>query len=869
MPLDVEALLAQVSWVRSLARRLVRDAVEAEDVAQDALVVALRGSGQGPRTSRAWLGAVVRNLGRNARRRAGARAGQAAPDGEPTIPSTAELAERAATQRALVEELLELAEAERSVLLLRYFQDLSNEAIARHLGIPASTVASRLARAHEKLRTRWRERHGEPLGGWTALATLAAAPGGMPAGVVPHAGDPLPGAGAAGASGAARSALVALQVAGVAGVIGAVALGARWLAADDPPRSATSPVSGEAGVASARAEAYVSPDARVQDAAPDEARRAAVAGDRGASDPELREPRAHATALPYGHPPLGTHLVRGRVLDLDGEPLAALEVARVAPFVTAPEAPFARRGVPTDPRAVSGEDGSFALETSPIGWFAVTTPGWTTVLSEEIGRPGDEEAVLVAAPSLPLRGVVVDGRGLAVADAGVEVRIAPGAARASGPSSGEAAPLPLRVETGPDGAFAFEDAPGAGIAVVVHKDGFAPRRLELDATPAARVGLRIVLDETVPAVVGSVVDASGAPVEGARVSLGHRIATTDAAGRFVTDFEPAHAHGHDPVLRAVHPTAGFAETEIELPAPGDPPLEVRLVLDRGSLDIEGHVLDPDGRAVPHVRVIPLEETPLGWNPYDGDRVVPVSVESVLDLHAALTGPEGAFRLAGLARRSYRLQVLDPRRLVAAVGPPVDAGSRGVTLSFDPADHEPLAGRIVDADGVPVPGVRVAASLKSGWSGPGDRSFALEFGASAVTDADGAFDLGEVARTGVSLRLEGDAIVPEVLRPIDDEADRSELAVVVERSADLQLDWGAWVGRADSLRFEAADGAPLGFADRNALGDRPESWLPVGTGRSPVLAVPARAAFLVLTLDEREVARVPLRLEAAAYRLVRL
>ena len=40
--LDTEALLREVSWGQSLARRLVRDAAEAEDIAQDALLVALR-----------------------------------------------------------------------------------------------------------------------------------------------------------------------------------------------------------------------------------------------------------------------------------------------------------------------------------------------------------------------------------------------------------------------------------------------------------------------------------------------------------------------------------------------------------------------------------------------------------------------------------------------------------------------------------------------------------------------------------------------------------------------------------------------------------------------------------------------------------
>jgi DNA-directed RNA polymerase specialized sigma24 family protein len=39
--IEAEALLGQVSWVRALARRLIRDPEIAEDVAQDALLVAL------------------------------------------------------------------------------------------------------------------------------------------------------------------------------------------------------------------------------------------------------------------------------------------------------------------------------------------------------------------------------------------------------------------------------------------------------------------------------------------------------------------------------------------------------------------------------------------------------------------------------------------------------------------------------------------------------------------------------------------------------------------------------------------------------------------------------------------------------------
>src|SRR5262245_58570964 len=55
-----EALLAEHAWAQRLARRLVRDAALAEDLAQEATVRAL-GREPGPGL-RAWLGGVVRNL---------------------------------------------------------------------------------------------------------------------------------------------------------------------------------------------------------------------------------------------------------------------------------------------------------------------------------------------------------------------------------------------------------------------------------------------------------------------------------------------------------------------------------------------------------------------------------------------------------------------------------------------------------------------------------------------------------------------------------------------------------------------------------------------------------------------------------------
>ena len=60
-----EDLLAQMGWVRDLARALVRDPALAEDVAQEAwLTATLRPprSYEGEGGLRAWLATVVRNL---------------------------------------------------------------------------------------------------------------------------------------------------------------------------------------------------------------------------------------------------------------------------------------------------------------------------------------------------------------------------------------------------------------------------------------------------------------------------------------------------------------------------------------------------------------------------------------------------------------------------------------------------------------------------------------------------------------------------------------------------------------------------------------------------------------------------------------
>ncbi|MCP3920052.1 MAG: sigma-70 family RNA polymerase sigma factor [bacterium] len=145
--MNADDLLMHVGWVRALARRVARDADAAEDLAQDALVVAL--SGERPR--------------------------EEAVGGERAALSTLDLVERAAGQRTLVDAVLGLEEPYRTTLLERYFEELSNERIAKRHGVSASTVATRVQRGLARLRARLRARlaaDGESPSWFTALAPL-------------------------------------------------------------------------------------------------------------------------------------------------------------------------------------------------------------------------------------------------------------------------------------------------------------------------------------------------------------------------------------------------------------------------------------------------------------------------------------------------------------------------------------------------------------------------------------------------------------------------------------------------------------------------------------------------------------------------
>jgi RNA polymerase sigma-70 factor (ECF subfamily) len=161
----------------SIARRLLGDERDAEEVAQDAFVRAYRALASYDRERieslalRPWLAAIVVNLARNRRR--GARAagrggavalghpetGDASPgdpiadrvDPDPAAaPETVLLRREAASTWA--ELLADLPTRYRLPLVLRYVGDLSTREVAEALGRPEGTTRAQLHRGLERLR---------------------------------------------------------------------------------------------------------------------------------------------------------------------------------------------------------------------------------------------------------------------------------------------------------------------------------------------------------------------------------------------------------------------------------------------------------------------------------------------------------------------------------------------------------------------------------------------------------------------------------------------------------------------------------------------------------------------------------------------
>jgi len=167
---SVDELLSHSGFVRRIAAGLLRDANDVDDVVQETYVAALKAPP--PAGLRAWLAAVARNAARmrlrGARRRVAHEAAAARPG---ACEGAADAAARMEVHRRLVEAVLALDEPVRTMIVLRYLDDLPPRAIAARLDLPLDTVRSRLRRGLAQLRGRLDAWSGGDRAAWS-LALL-------------------------------------------------------------------------------------------------------------------------------------------------------------------------------------------------------------------------------------------------------------------------------------------------------------------------------------------------------------------------------------------------------------------------------------------------------------------------------------------------------------------------------------------------------------------------------------------------------------------------------------------------------------------------------------------------------------------------
>jgi RNA polymerase sigma-70 factor, ECF subfamily len=142
--------------VFSIALRIVGESGMAEEVAQDVFLDLHRAL---PRLEseehvKAWVRRVACHRATDALRRRAARGDAAAEEYQDGMALRPAVREFLPLMNRVEQLLLSLPPAQRSVMLLRYQEDLEPEDIAAELGMPAATVRSHLQRALKLLRTK-------------------------------------------------------------------------------------------------------------------------------------------------------------------------------------------------------------------------------------------------------------------------------------------------------------------------------------------------------------------------------------------------------------------------------------------------------------------------------------------------------------------------------------------------------------------------------------------------------------------------------------------------------------------------------------------------------------------------------------------
>lgn len=443
--------------------------------------------------------------------------------------------------------------------------------------------------------------------------------------------------------------------------------------------------------------------------------------------------------------------LRGQVIDRRGEPVAGVSLTAT---------PLPSLGEPEPWRDLSGPDGAFLFDTIPTGPIRLRATGPGLALSVVEAFAPEAGVVIVVDGLQDLSGDVVGAPELL--------------ARARVRLEGSSLWPPLEQATTPQGGFVFSDLVdgvyGLVAAVPAERPGdpeYASLPLE-NLAPGAHVSLALIAAGRVPV---RVVDPDGAPVPGARVTLGYasvgllqQFAETDAAGE--ARLGPTVPGPY--VVRA--DADGFLPSEaipVEVRVGGADPQLLTLVRPGR---ISGVVLDEGGLPVPEASIV-VDADAL-YSP--GEAMIRARTFGALQRGGSLGVTRGAvppvpllgddeddaagwtqsdergdFALELLLPGTYRLSAVHGEHAASAVvvvdlGP--GARVEGVVLTL--GHGVPLLGQVLDGNRRPIYGARVE----------------LEGGATVLTDWRGVFDAGR-RRGRQRLIFRAPGMIP-VVREVD-------------------------------------------------------------------------------------------------------
>ncbi len=153
-PQDPRALLELDEFLRALAPRLLRNAHDAEDLAQDTWLAYFAHASPPPERVRDWVARVASNLAiTSLRERQRHVLCESIDDFGPCDAGLASATERASLRHVIDQSVERLDEPYRSAIVQRFLEERNVAAIAHDSSVPAETVRTRLKRALALLRS--------------------------------------------------------------------------------------------------------------------------------------------------------------------------------------------------------------------------------------------------------------------------------------------------------------------------------------------------------------------------------------------------------------------------------------------------------------------------------------------------------------------------------------------------------------------------------------------------------------------------------------------------------------------------------------------------------------------------------------------